>query len=170
MSLAEQRPRESRWFGPVAPADFFDWRHDSRSFSTMAAYMIFIREGAVLARGTDWAVLHMVLISRRTPELQRSVDGDIEINPTRTLYDLGKNRIEVHDDYLRFGALVNRLRTARTRVSWAMLAAECGYFDQSHFTRDFKQFAGKTPTEYARGMRELRESLRTGDVVFLQSR
>jgi putative ABC transport system permease protein len=40
MSLTEQRPRESRWFGPVAPADFFDWRRDSRSFSAMAAIMI----------------------------------------------------------------------------------------------------------------------------------
>ena len=26
MSLAEQRPRESRWFGAVAPADYFDWQ------------------------------------------------------------------------------------------------------------------------------------------------
>ncbi len=38
MSLAEQRPRESRWFGVVAPADYFDWQRDSRSFSAMAAY------------------------------------------------------------------------------------------------------------------------------------
>jgi putative ABC transport system permease protein len=38
MSLAEQRPRESRWFGPVSPADYFDWLRDSRSFSAMAAY------------------------------------------------------------------------------------------------------------------------------------
>ena len=30
MSLGEQRPRESRWYGPVAPADFFDWRRDNR--------------------------------------------------------------------------------------------------------------------------------------------
>jgi putative ABC transport system permease protein len=40
VSLAEQRPREGRWFGPIAPADFFDWRRDSRSFAAMAAYLI----------------------------------------------------------------------------------------------------------------------------------
>ena len=39
VSLAEQRPRENRWFGPIAPADFFDWRQASRSVSAMAAYM-----------------------------------------------------------------------------------------------------------------------------------
>jgi putative ABC transport system permease protein len=46
MALAEQRPRESRWFGPIAPADFFDWRGDSRSFSSMAAYTIQSPSGA----------------------------------------------------------------------------------------------------------------------------
>jgi putative ABC transport system permease protein len=46
MSLAEQRPRESRWFGPIAPADFFDWRRDSRSFSSMAAYAVQSPSGA----------------------------------------------------------------------------------------------------------------------------
>jgi putative ABC transport system permease protein len=40
MALAEQRPRESRWFGPVAPADYIDWQRDSRSFSAMAAYTV----------------------------------------------------------------------------------------------------------------------------------
>jgi putative ABC transport system permease protein len=38
LEIAEQRPRESRWFGPVSPADFFDWQRDSRSFTAMAAY------------------------------------------------------------------------------------------------------------------------------------
>src|SRR5262249_52775161 len=39
MAIAEQRPREGRLYGPVAPADFFDWRRDSRSFAAMSAYM-----------------------------------------------------------------------------------------------------------------------------------
>jgi putative ABC transport system permease protein len=38
VSLAEQRPREGRWFGPVSPADFYDWRSQTTSFAAMAAY------------------------------------------------------------------------------------------------------------------------------------
>jgi putative ABC transport system permease protein len=37
MSITEQRPREGRLYGPVSPADFYDWRHDAQSFSAMAA-------------------------------------------------------------------------------------------------------------------------------------
>jgi putative ABC transport system permease protein len=46
VALAEQRPRESRWFGPVAPADYFDWQRDNRSFSAMAASMETSASGA----------------------------------------------------------------------------------------------------------------------------
>jgi len=49
------------------------------------------------------------------------------------------------------------------------LAYECGYFDQAHFIKDFKAFAGRTPSDYARQMRKLQEILRSKDVVFLQS-
>jgi AraC-like DNA-binding protein len=49
------------------------------------------------------------------------------------------------------------------------LANECGYFDQSHFIKDFKTFVGKTPTEYASQMRKMQEILKSKDVVFLQS-
>src|SRR5688572_29102018 len=38
VALGEARPREGRINGPVAPADFYDWRRDSRSFAAMAAY------------------------------------------------------------------------------------------------------------------------------------
>ena len=38
-----------------------------------------------------------------------------------------------------------RLREENPRLSWTQIAYECGYFDQMHFIRDFKQFAGLTP-------------------------
>ncbi|MEZ4438819.1 MAG: AraC family transcriptional regulator [Polyangiaceae bacterium] len=35
----------------------------------------------------------------------------------------------------------------------AALAADLGYHDQAHFTRDFKQLTGSTPAAFARGAR-----------------
>ncbi|HEY0356556.1 MAG TPA: helix-turn-helix domain-containing protein, partial [Flavisolibacter sp.] len=38
-----------------------------------------------------------------------------------------------------------RLREKSQDMSWTEIAYECGYFDQMHLIRDFKQFAGVTP-------------------------
>lgn len=38
-----------------------------------------------------------------------------------------------------------RLRENFPELSWTHIAHECGYFDQMHFIRDFKEFAGITP-------------------------
>ncbi|WP_405143207.1 helix-turn-helix domain-containing protein [Sphaerisporangium sp. NBC_01403] len=36
----------------------------------------------------------------------------------------------------------------RIRNDWSELAHTAGYFDQAHFSREFKDFTGHTPTEY----------------------
>ena len=43
-----------------------------------------------------------------------------------------------------------RMHEQFPELSWTMIANQCGYFDQMHFIRDFKQFAGVTPTLIAK--------------------
>jgi AraC-like DNA-binding protein len=48
---------------------------------------------------------------------------------------------------LRFRNATARLRSAFT--STATIACDCGYFDEAHMIRDFKEFAGLTPRQYS---------------------
>jgi AraC-like DNA-binding protein len=52
------------------------------------------------------------------------------------------NRYRLHEalERLHMGASVN----------WTDLALELGYFDQSHFIRDFRSLVGYSPVQYAR--------------------
>jgi AraC-like DNA-binding protein len=43
---------------------------------------------------------------------------------------------------------VTRMLKRDDVVSWIKIAQHCGYYDQAHFIRDFREFAGSTPTEY----------------------
>jgi AraC-like DNA-binding protein len=47
----------------------------------------------------------------------------------------------------RFARLILSVDTRRP-VDWSELAQTAGYFDQAHFSREFKDFTGNTPTEY----------------------
>jgi AraC-like DNA-binding protein len=47
----------------------------------------------------------------------------------------------------RFARLILSVDALR-RVDWSELAQTAGYFDQAHFSREFKDFTGHTPTEY----------------------
>jgi methylphosphotriester-DNA--protein-cysteine methyltransferase len=47
----------------------------------------------------------------------------------------------------RFAAVLRRIDRA-VDVDWAEIALSSGYFDQSHFNHDFRDFAGLTPSAY----------------------
>jgi len=47
---------------------------------------------------------------------------------------------------MRFGRAARLLRLP-VRPGLSTIALDCGYYDQSHFTRDFRTFAGVTPVE-----------------------
>jgi AraC-like DNA-binding protein len=49
---------------------------------------------------------------------------------------------------LRFQRSLTRLQSG-DRPDWSGLAIEMGYYDQAHLIRDFREFAGLTPSDYA---------------------
>ncbi len=75
---------------------------------------------------------------------------------------------KVYARILRFEQAQRRLMT-EPETDLTGLAYKCGYSDQAHFIKEFRAFTGKSPSEYAREMRQLQDLLSSKDVVFLQS-
>lgn len=47
----------------------------------------------------------------------------------------------------RFRSVLSQIQRGR-RVEWSRVAADCGFHDQPHLVREFRDFAGMTPTAY----------------------
>ena len=46
-----------------------------------------------------------------------------------------------------FGRLARFRKALKCKGSWVDVAADCGYYDQSHLIRDFKEFTGGSPNQ-----------------------
>lgn len=57
----------------------------------------------------------------------------------------------------RFQKIIAQLRQPYD-ADWAQLAAENGYFDQSHLIRDFVAFSGFTPGDFVRRLKHFRQT------------
>lgn len=49
---------------------------------------------------------------------------------------------------LRFNRVISFLEEGND-PNWGDVASRCGYYDQAHLVRDFKQFAGTTPSQFS---------------------
>ena len=113
--------------------------------------------GARLARARSLTD-HRLLASMRAVSAS---DRPLRVDALMSLTGLGARQLErTFRDHVGFGpkTLCRLLRFQRvvraidpaTRSSWARLAAQHGYADQSHLAREFREFAGTTLTSYVR--------------------
>lgn len=96
----------------------------------------------------------------------------LEADPTRSIADVA-NEIGITHGYLdrQFGSIVGlsprrfarliRMRRLLEALDvwaenpWTAIAADLGWFDQSHFIRDFKRHTGTTPNRYIAAQRSV---------------
>jgi AraC-like DNA-binding protein len=87
------------------------------------------------------------------PEIARVVELAERMSvPVRTLERAFRRCVGVSPKWVIRRARVQEaaVRAASgSVVDWSALAHELGYFDQSHFIRDFKAQVGRTPADYA---------------------
>jgi AraC-like DNA-binding protein len=68
---------------------------------------------------------------------------------------------------VRFNAAL-KLKEERPRLDWHDILLRRGYYDQSHFIAEFRQFAGVTPAVFARGDARLSHLFTGGQVERLE--
>ena len=56
---------------------------------------------------------------------------------------------KVYGRICRFQEVLRRIHQQKA-MEWAGVACACGYFDQAHFVRDFKEFSGLNPSKFLR--------------------
>ncbi len=81
---------------------------------------------------------HRFRVSKRT--LQRLFRKYVGVSPKWVI-----QRYRLHE-------AAEKMASGKTK-NWSQLALDLGYFDQSHFIRDFKQIVGKTPSDYLESLK-----------------
>ena len=91
-------------------------------------------------------LLRLLSVDRR--QLERKFQNSVGLSP------------KLFCRILRFQHVFTALQT---REDWAAVAMDCGYYDQAHLIRDFKQFAAQPPSQFFSSNHHLALSLSRRD-------
>ena len=107
-------------------------------------------------RSLEWhpAVARALELLHRAPALPTITEVTREVGvSSRRLIQLFREQVGLtpkrYCRVLRFQQVI-RATHRRREVRWADVAYDCGYADQAHLTREFREFSGFTPTQYLR--------------------
>lgn len=137
-----------------------------------------IEERTAMAVGADEKVMviEAILASKLCTKSNASLEAAIEeilaadglISIEEVSEDIGMTRRNLERQFKQFVGLSPKLfarivrfqRIFKTLESssideWTSLALECGYYDQAHFIREFREFSGRNPSSYFSNEAEL---------------
>lgn len=123
-----------------------DWNERLRIAQGFVAHRL--RQSPSADPALDWAYDH--LLARAGDVHITDLAGKLEwsrkhlVNRFRTRFGLPPKAIA---RMIRFHRAVTMARSSEN-PGWADIAAACGYADQPHFTRDFREFSGMSPTAW----------------------
>ncbi len=116
----------------------------------------------------DWLTNLLENGAKPTPVIQKSCQQILEMPTIKHIKDivresgysekqfihLFKKEIgltpKIFQRIIKFTQILPRIKE-REKINWSEISDECGYYDQSHFIRDFKKFSGYNPSEYLDG-------------------
>ncbi|MET3508543.1 AraC-like DNA-binding protein [Halalkalibacter oceani] len=98
----------------------------------------------------QFAIEHLGKNSTRTDHVRHVVD-QIGISHRRFI-ELFKRETgytpKRYSRIRRFQEVLRKMNERQTMIDWTDIAFNCGYYDQSHFIKDFCSFSGLNPTDY----------------------
>jgi AraC-like DNA-binding protein len=174
------RPHGAASFLPVPTGEVFEARvpgdalwggnsgllrerlHEARTlgakFHTLEAVLLEWLEQARAAELPHPAVAYALRELHRVPHARtiESIREEIGLSPRRFIR-LFRDSVgmspKAYGRIQRFQAALPLIDCSET-VDWADVAFDCGYYDQSHFIRDFRTFTGFSPSVYAEARRK----------------
>lgn len=125
--------------------------HDADSFADQCAMLTRWLAGRLRpVRGAD-VVRHACALLRRSPaeDAVRATARALAVSPRHLRRMVGEHVGIGPAEYVRLARFIDAMhRISAPARTLTEVAHAAGYYDQAHFCRDFRSFAGMTPQEY----------------------